>query len=204
MLMEDLVRYIEDIVEPTIREFEDHPTSVRHAFIACVAVYHGIDYLAFPRTKPKALKQRFVKQSHDFAIVNRVAHAFKHVAAGPRANPSLRASDVISRPPAIWGQMVWDLSRWDDAIGGVTLSEEREVDLLDAVKNAVKFLQDQGAQSVKAKTSSATEALDETPLSSGANSPSVEFIPSSLWHFAPPSTVRLRVLAGCKLASVRY
>jgi hypothetical protein len=52
---------------------------------------------------------------------------------------------LIPRPPGVWGQAVWDLSRWDDPTGGVTLDSERDVDLLAAVKNTVGFLLAQGA-----------------------------------------------------------
>jgi hypothetical protein len=41
--MEDLRRYLEEIVEPTVKDFAEHPASVRHAFLACVATYHAVD-----------------------------------------------------------------------------------------------------------------------------------------------------------------
>jgi hypothetical protein len=47
--MEDLERYLKDIVEPTIKDFKDNPASVRHAFLACVATFHAIDYQTYPR-----------------------------------------------------------------------------------------------------------------------------------------------------------
>lgn len=34
----------------------------------------------------------------------------------------------------------WDLTRWDDPVGGVTLDGERGVDLLETVKASVDFL----------------------------------------------------------------
>jgi hypothetical protein len=46
--VQDLIRYLKDIVEPTIKDFEKNPSSVRHAFLACVATFHAVDYLAFP------------------------------------------------------------------------------------------------------------------------------------------------------------
>jgi hypothetical protein len=137
--MEDLVRYLDEIVEPTIADFEQNPTSVRHAFLACVAVFHSIDYLAYPR-KPQPLRQLFRRQSTDFALVDRVAHAFKHVTSGNQIDERLGSAEVISRPPAVWGSAVWDLSRWDDPIGGVTLNNDRGVDLLGALKRTVDFL----------------------------------------------------------------
>jgi hypothetical protein len=137
--MEDLVRYLEEIVDPTVKDFEEHPTSVRHAFLACVAVFHSIDYLAFPR-RSRGLRQKFRKVSPDFALVDQVAHAFKHVVTGNPGDSRLVATEVITRPPAYWGSMVWGLSRWDDADGGVTLDKDHNIDLLEVVRRATAFL----------------------------------------------------------------
>jgi hypothetical protein len=137
--MEDLTKYLDEFVEPTIEDFESNPTSVRHAFLACVAAFHAVDYLAYPR-RSADLRQRLGLESPDFATIDEVAHAFKHVLAGNRTNPRLRASEVIARPPAFWGQAVWDLSRWNDPNGGVTLDKNRELDLLDALRRTVAFL----------------------------------------------------------------
>lgn len=140
--MEDLERYLDEIAEPTVRDMEQNPTSRRHAFLACVAVFHAIDYLAFPSTS-RGIRQQFGKRSPDFALVDKVAHAFKHVVTGARDRPDLTAAEVISRPPAYWGHMAWDLSRWGDATGGVTLDNDRGVDLLEVVKRAMAFLRAQ-------------------------------------------------------------
>lgn len=111
--MEDLESYLDAIAEPTIKDFEDNPTSVRHAFLACVAVFHGIDYLAYPRRRPAILRQKFRKQSSAFELVDDVAHALKHVTAGNREKPNLKADEVISRPPAYYNKSgAWNLSRW--------------------------------------------------------------------------------------------
>jgi hypothetical protein len=56
--MEDMLRYLDEMVEPTIKDFEEHPTSVRHGFLACVAAFHAIDYLAYPKKRPSDLRQR--------------------------------------------------------------------------------------------------------------------------------------------------
>jgi hypothetical protein len=50
------------------------------------------------------------------------------------------AGQVIERPPAFWAQMVWDLSRWEDTTGGVTIAGEHQRDLLAAVKKAAEIL----------------------------------------------------------------
>lgn len=138
--MEDLERYIEAVIEPTIKEFEAHPTSVRHAFLACVVTFHAADYLAFPK-KPRTTRQKLGRESTDFLQVDRWAHAFKHVATG-HGSTRLLAKSMIARPPAVWGEMVWGLSRWNDSTGGVTLNDNRDVDVLDTVKRAVVFLRE--------------------------------------------------------------
>lgn len=139
--MEDLVRYLDDIVEPTIRDFEEQPTSVRRALLARAATFHAIDYLAFPH-KSRGIRQKFRKESRDFAIVDDVAHAFKHVIAGDRQKPSLKAQQVIPRPAARAGEMVLGLSTLGDPQGGVTLANDTRVDLLSVLRDAVKFMRE--------------------------------------------------------------
>ena len=140
--MGDLERYLDEIVEPTIEDLRQNPTSVRHAFLACVVVFHSIDYLTFPKSS-RGVRQKFRIQSREFAVVEHVAHAFKHVAAGKPARPHLTASEVIRRPPAFWGVMEWGLSRWGDPTGGVTLDRARDVDLLETVTRATEFFRKQ-------------------------------------------------------------
>lgn len=118
--MEDMEAYIERFVEPTIRDFEANPTSVRHAFLACVVTFHAIDYLAHPRASSGA-RQKARNRSPDFKLVDLIADAFKHAYTGRRDAPDLSQRDVISRPAARYGEAVWDLSRWGDDAGGVTL-----------------------------------------------------------------------------------
>lgn len=137
--MEDFERYLRDIVRPTVAEFEEKSTSVRHAFIACVTVFHSVDYLAYPK-KSRGTRQQFGKESSAFAMVDLLAHAFKHVGTTKRKG-RLMASEVIERPPGEWGKMVWGLSRWGDAKGGVTLDNKRDVDVLHVVKEAQEFLE---------------------------------------------------------------
>ena len=98
--MEDLERYLNEVVDQTIKDFEANRLSVRHAFIACVTVFHAIDYLAYPK-RSRSLRQQFGKQCLAFAVVDDIAHAFKHVVAGDRGNPSLRADEVIRGRPRI-------------------------------------------------------------------------------------------------------
>ena len=134
----DANHYMTEIVEPTISDFEANPTSVRHAFLACVVTFHTIDYLP----NKSANHQLFRKELPEFATVDRIAHAFKHVKTGHVKSiiKPLKAGDVIERPPAKWGIAVWGLSRWDDAVGGVTIKNEHKRDLLEIVKGAAEFV----------------------------------------------------------------
>jgi hypothetical protein len=137
--VEDLVRYLEDIVEPTIKDFEEHPASVRHAFLACVATFHAIDYLAFPK-RSRGLRQKFRRQSPDFATVDDVAHAFKHVVAGNRRKPNLKAQQVITRPPARAGVMMVGFSQLGDPDGAVVLATDLGANMFGVVTRAAQFL----------------------------------------------------------------
>jgi hypothetical protein len=46
--MNALTRYLKLIVEPTVEEFKRNPTSIRHAYLACVATYHAVDRVSYP------------------------------------------------------------------------------------------------------------------------------------------------------------
>ena len=138
--------YLIEIVDPTIDDFEANPTSVRRAFLACVTTFHTIDYLFENTANPR---KTFRVESPEFAVVDRVAHAFKHRKTGDTRNLNnqpLKADEVISRPPAKWDEAVWDSSRWDDNIGGATIEKECELDLLRIVKKAVEFLRSKAAE----------------------------------------------------------
>jgi hypothetical protein len=134
--MKDLVRYLDDIVEPTIEEFARNPLSIRHAFLACVATFHAVDYLAYPRAS-RGLRQEFGNASPDFKLVNHVAHAFKHVVSGNPQKPNLKSDEVVKRGGAFQAG-TFDPLAFD--VGAVTISDRPAVNLLRTVKQAVQFL----------------------------------------------------------------
>jgi hypothetical protein len=72
-----LARYIEEIVEPTFEDFCKYGTG-RHAFLACVAIYHAIDRVSYPK-RPGNLRKDWARQSKAFKWVDMSAHHFKHV-----------------------------------------------------------------------------------------------------------------------------
>jgi len=137
--MEDLRRYLDEFVEPTIADLEKNPASVRLAFLACVATFHSVDYLAHPRS-PRGMRQQWKRASRAFKIVDDVAHAFKHVKSGNRARPNLRAKEVVSRQGA-FQVGAFQANAFD--VGGVTLENDASVNILATVKEAAAFVRDQ-------------------------------------------------------------
>jgi hypothetical protein len=143
-----------EIVNPTINDFEANPTSRRHAFLACIATFHCVDYLSFrtksgkpPKNKGNLLNDLRCK-SNPFAVIDRVAHAFKHVSGGDENSkyiPVLKEYDVVTRPAAKAGIMSAGRSGAGDAVGGVMIWNEADgcYDLLWIVKQAAKFLRDE-------------------------------------------------------------
>ena len=137
----DVQSYVRQIVEPTISEYAKEPTSIRQAFLSCVVTYHIIDYLTYPK-KPGARRQKFRQSSEAFAIVDRVAHAFKHVRTGEtgaQQNQPLTSGDVISAPPFTVGMPVGLPLRLET----VALPHEGVFDLLSTVRLALEFLRTQ-------------------------------------------------------------
>jgi hypothetical protein len=139
--VEDLEKYLNDIVDPTVREFADNRASVRHAFIACVITCQAADYLAFPK-RAAGVRKRWRDRSRDFRIVDDVGHAFKHVIVGDKQNPRLKAQEVLSRQPFV-GDLAIGVSRFGVIREGVMLANDPLIDLLETVEAAVRFLREQ-------------------------------------------------------------
>ena len=86
--MSNLSRYIDVIVEPTFDDFTKYRTS-RHAFLACVAIFHAVDRAAYPRGAAR-LRQQWCKASLEFKLVDIAAHHFKHVKSTDERIPASR------------------------------------------------------------------------------------------------------------------
>ncbi|NUJ81429.1 hypothetical protein HUN39_15630 [Methylocystis sp. FS] len=146
----DALEYLDMIVDPTIAEFEREPTCRRRAFLACVVTFHTVDYLEASMGST-GLRQQFCREYEDFLLIDRVAHAFKHVETGSNKSGSpklpLLVSEIGSRPPARLGQMKLGLSRLGDATGGVATAFGRGKDLLAPVKHAAAFLRRKAMES---------------------------------------------------------
>jgi hypothetical protein len=148
--VKELIRYFDDFVCPTIKDFAKKPASVRHAFLACVVTFHTVDYLAHPRTKgvKRALQlQQYAHKCPDFKIVDDVANAFKHVVRGSREG-DLKAGQVESEPAPHHADLTFfggadpnePPLRLDRPRGRVVLATDPNVDVLDTVMRAATFL----------------------------------------------------------------
>lgn len=144
--MEDLERYLNEIVEPTLDDFREHPSSVRKGFLACVALDHSVDYLAYPddrsqwdgkehRDKRARLRKQFREESEQFRLASEAANAFKHVKT--TSQRGLEAAEVYERPPAMAGRMMAGLSMVGDASGAVGVDGHN---LLHVATEALRFL----------------------------------------------------------------
>jgi hypothetical protein len=142
--MEDMVRYLNDIVEPTVGDFRNDPSSVRHAFLACVAIDHAVDYLAYPgdpakwdsaehRKSRAAVREQFRGLNEHFRLASDVANAFKHV----KNRWGLEVFEVYQRPPAVAGVMEVGNSLAGDEAGAVIVDDQN---LLHVIESALQFL----------------------------------------------------------------
>jgi hypothetical protein len=139
--VEDLGKYLNEIVNPTVNEFAGNRASVRCAFIACVVTCQAADYRAYPK-RAASVRQRWRKQSREFEIVDDVGHAFKHVIAGDPQNPRLKAQEVLSKQP-IFGDLMVGIARFSAILEGVMLASDPHIDLVETVEAAVRFLREQ-------------------------------------------------------------
>jgi len=75
-----LASYLEVIVDPTFDDFYKDRSSVRLAYLACVAIFHAVDRAAEESKKSSAtIRQKWGKESLEFRLVDVIAHHFKHV-----------------------------------------------------------------------------------------------------------------------------
>jgi hypothetical protein len=85
--MNTLQRYLEVIVDPTWDDFHANRNSVRHAFLACVAIYHSVDRFAEENgEKSRHYRRIWCEESKEFQVVDIIAHHFKHVLSDEERN----------------------------------------------------------------------------------------------------------------------
>ena len=95
--MKTLARYLEIIVDPTFDDFYSNRSSVRLAYLACVAIFHAVDRAAEENgTSSAHLRQVWGKESQQFKLVDILAHHFKHVRSSDERTPSTRPGIPIA------------------------------------------------------------------------------------------------------------
>jgi hypothetical protein len=110
--------YLREIVIPTVREFRDEPRCRRRAYLACIVTYQTKDYLK-KAGEPNVAKTMRLGRNAPYDVVHAICDAAKHRDHGQhRHKIPFAAGQDYDRPPAIWGEAIWDLSRWDDPVGG--------------------------------------------------------------------------------------
>lgn len=136
--MQELQQYLDIIVEPTFRDFERNPKSIRHAYLACVAAYHAIDRASYPK-KPGNLRKEWGK-TLEFAIVDMVAHRFKHMISDPEKAPVKNGAIPLSS--LVFG---------NQTLGNFTLDKDRlsrgGIDLHNlyfVIQDCISFIRKQG------------------------------------------------------------
>jgi hypothetical protein len=139
-----LQEYLDVIVEPTFEDFKRNPHSMRHAYLACVAVYHAIDRAAYPK-RPGNLRNKWRKESFQFVIVDMVAHKFKHVISDDEKSDALVQARTRGIPIASMvfgsGNMSQDPTNARSlAEGGIALHN-----LYFVISDAIKFLWEKAA-----------------------------------------------------------
>lgn len=96
--MKTLARYLEVIVDPTFDEFYRDRSSLRLAYLSCVAIFHAVDRAAEESGKRSAsLRQKWGKESMEFKMVDIIAHHFKHVQSSDEKIPPNRLGIPIGR-----------------------------------------------------------------------------------------------------------
>jgi hypothetical protein len=76
--MDGLLDYLTLIVEPTFADYQQNPQSARHAFLACVAIFHCVDRATYPKSSAN-LRKEWQSKCVEFLVVDMFAHRLKHV-----------------------------------------------------------------------------------------------------------------------------
>jgi hypothetical protein len=131
--MGELAHYIKEMVEPTVEEFKIKPHSNRHAYIACVVLFHCVDRVAYPKNITD-LRKQWRTASPSFELIDIVAHDFKHV----EADRARKGAKVVSRikPPGLFGAIKPGATLFND-----TGKRAAITNVLTAVEEALTFVQ---------------------------------------------------------------
>jgi hypothetical protein len=109
--------FMGEIVVPTLREFRDERRSRRHAYLACIAVFHLKDHLK--KAGEKGIEDAMRAECGlAFDVVRGICNGTKHVETDGSHIVAFKAGQDTDRPPAILGQMILGVSLLGDSKGG--------------------------------------------------------------------------------------
>ncbi|CAH0338935.1 hypothetical protein RHI9324_00570 [Rhizobium sp. CECT 9324] len=115
------INYLEEILLPTLEDYEEDFRSRRKGYLACIVMCHLSDYLE----KAGASKVQDAMRSQCTAawnVVHAVAIGAKHLDNLKNPNPiKFKAGSDVFRPPARAGVMVCGWSRVGDLDGGMEI-----------------------------------------------------------------------------------
>src|SRR5262245_48634145 len=128
--------YATTIVIPTISEFQANRRDPRCAYLACMATYHLYDHLKAAGHRDAWAKMRTARPT-EFEVLQAVCNGTKH-SRDTKTSIGFAPGDERDRRPAIWGEAIWDVSRFDDEIGGLEIQHNgKYLDLFDCVMAVV-------------------------------------------------------------------
>jgi hypothetical protein len=150
-----LQKYLKDVAEPSFRDFQQNPRSVRLAYQACVATYHAIDRVTFPKN-PGNLRKKWREKSINFLIVDMVAHKFKHLISDVEKQPV--PPGTIPLQLLVFGKGTlnsFELNATMFGEGGIDLHN-----LYFVIRDAIKFLNDEALLLPGANTADTCQFLN--------------------------------------------
>jgi hypothetical protein len=133
--------YVNEMVQPTVREFRDERRSRRRAYLACIVVFHIIDYLKNAGEKDVWRK---LKQANPdiFELVRSICDGSKHFETNAKHAVHFRAGSDWDRPPAFAGIMRAGVSFLGDTKGGRSAKvRDGSMDLYGCVKTLALIFQ---------------------------------------------------------------
>jgi hypothetical protein len=110
--------YVNEIVEPTIKEFRDEPRSRRRAYLACIVTFQIKEHLVRAGENKSDVHAKMKQSCRDaFELVRSICNGSKHVETDKSHLFPFRAGSDWDRPPARCGVAQAGLSRVGDATG---------------------------------------------------------------------------------------
>jgi hypothetical protein len=137
--------YFHELVEPAINEFESYPSSIRHAYTACVLAYHFADAVHIAKAKSKSSARRSLANiAPAFWIVEGVANMVKHIeVTGTKVKPKIGDTHIGRAAAFTDGTLFSDGTSTSDADDVVKTKDDigRYIDMRWCVREARRAIE---------------------------------------------------------------